>query len=70
VVADPQQPTQEVGFDTELLTIARVNITSGYYAPPVVATWTLRMMSDPLPNKRGGTPYRTCRCMNDNCSGE
>ena len=70
VSANPQQPTRETGFDDELLTISQLNIANGLYAPPVVSTWTMRMMSDPLPNKLGGNAYRTCRCLNDNCSGE
>ena len=70
VSTNPQEPTPETGFDDELLKIAKLNILEGYYAPPLVTTWTMRMMSDPLPGKLVGSPYRTCKCLNDNCGNE
>jgi hypothetical protein len=56
--SNPSQPGLESGFDAELLSISQSNINLGVYAPPVVATWTMRMMSEP---NRDGNPYHTCR---------
>ena len=58
------------GFDAELLEIAKLNLRRDHYATPVVATWSMRMMSDPLAGKLGRNPYRTCRCIRDECRGD
>ncbi len=54
---DPTMPAARVNtprasssIDSEYLNLARRAIQAGYYTSPVVASWTMRMMSDPLPN--------------------
>ncbi|MGI5862320.1 MAG: TadE/TadG family type IV pilus assembly protein [Myxococcales bacterium] len=42
-----------LGSTDELVTNAQAAIGRSYYTTPIVATWSMRMMSDPLPNERG-----------------
>jgi hypothetical protein len=56
-VGDPILPTRRNlsiaktgNVDAALVSVAQNAIANGYYTAPIVATWSMRMMSEPLPN--------------------
>lgn len=57
-VARANLPPIRTGIDPEYLSVVRLAIQRGYFTSPVVASWTMRMMSDPLPNSRNAERCR------------
>ncbi len=63
--SDPLMPTRNAEtppsarsrLDAEVLSLASRGVRGGYFTIPVTASWTMRMMSDPLP-----TSMSTGRC--------
>jgi hypothetical protein len=47
-----KQPVAMASTD-ELVTNAQAAIARSYFTTPIVATWSMRMMSDPMPRERG-----------------
>jgi Flp pilus assembly protein TadG len=53
VMSRAKQPTPVAIHLDELTTHAQAAIARNYYTTPIVATWSMRMMSDTMPNERG-----------------
>lgn len=62
---DPTMPAARVNtprasssIDSEYLSLARRAIQRNYFTSPIVASWSMRMMSDPLPNAANSSRCR------------
>jgi hypothetical protein len=51
-VSEANRPAGVRSVSAELVNLAETNILSGVYAPPLVSTFAMRMMSQPLPQLR------------------
>ncbi|MFN7134486.1 MAG: TadE family protein [Myxococcales bacterium] len=49
---DANRPPVTGGGDPELVLMARNAIQRGYFTAPIVTSWSMRMMTDPLPDAR------------------
>ncbi|MBI5547264.1 MAG: pilus assembly protein [Deltaproteobacteria bacterium] len=58
LMLDADQPRKTGAVEAQLVAYARRGIQAGYYTAPIVSTWSMRMMSDPLP---GAADSATCQ---------
>lgn len=47
------QPARDSSGDAELVAVALAAANKGYYTAPIVSSWSMRMMSDPMPSEKG-----------------
>jgi len=64
--AEPVTPSTSAGRAqlgrAELVNQAKVNIDNKFYTAPIVNSWSMRMMSDPLPDQAKRSGAWKCKC--------